>query len=201
MFAAPMFAATVLAATVLASTAARADDALASAPIDYSIYRPGEVKRVEQQFAAWQLTCDEIKRLSHKFCSLRGVARASDGTIVAALTVSTDDRGRPAAIVRLPFGTALSDGLVLRRADFSARRRPMVMVLQPSLCDRQGCEVVWPLVPEDIRTLTSNEPVAIAFHMATPPPALSPLQAAFVPVQGTIQTAGFAAALQASMTR
>ncbi len=186
---------------LMAPVAASADESLTSAPIDYSVYRVGEVSRVERRFEAWQLTCDEIKRLGRKFCSLRGVARADDGTIIAALTVSTDDSGRPAALFRLPFGTVLSSGMNVRRREASAKRRAAVSALRPTLCDDSGCEVLWPIVAEDIRTLTSNEPVRIAFRMTRPPPVLGSLLASIIPIEGAIQTAGFAAALQASMAR
>ncbi len=181
-------------------TSAQANDALTSAPIDYSVYRIGEVKRIEQQYSAWQLTCDEIKRLSRKFCSLRGVARAKDGTIIAALIVSTDENGNPAAILRLPFGTLLSSNVMLR-TDPLQKRKPTILALRPTVCDQNGCLVLWPLVPEDIRTLTANKSVIVSFQMTRPPTLLGSLLAGSVPIKGIIQTAGFAAALQASMTR
>ena len=188
-----------LAIVLMAPVAASAEGGLTSAPIDYSVYRAGEVSRLEQRFGAWQLTCDEIKRLGRRFCSLRGVARADDGTIIAALTVSTDERGRPAALFRLPFGTVLSSGVNLRRVEARAKRTATVSALRPTVCDGDGCEVFWPIVAEDIRTLTANERVEITFRMTKPPPALAPLLGSMVPVEGTIQTAGFAAALHASM--
>lgn len=177
---------------------ASAGEALSSPAIDYSIYRDGEVRRVEKRFEAWQLTCDEIKRLGRRFCSLRGVARSPDGTIIAALTVSTDEGGRPAALVRLPFGTVLSSGVMLRRREGSPKRRSPRLALRPTLCDEAGCEVVWPLDAGDIRTLTTNQPVDVAFQMVKAPLVLRPLLADASPVEGTIVTAGFAAALQAS---
>ena len=186
---------------LMTPVAASADGSVTSAPIDYSVYRAGEVNRLDQQFEAWQLTCDEIKRLGRKFCSLRGIARADDGTIIAALTISTDDLGRPAALFRLPFGTVLSSGLNVRRKEASAKRKATVSALRPTVCDDGGCEVLWPIVAEDIRTLTSNEPVRIAFRMTRPPLTFGPLLASMVPIEGAIQTAGFAAALQASMAR
>lgn len=187
-----------VAALVMVPVVAFADGALTSAPVDYSVYRAGEVQRVEKQFEAWQLTCDEIKRLGRKFCSLRGVARSADGTIVAALTVSTDEGGRPAALVRLPFGTVLPSGLTLRRLETSSKRN-QALALHPMVCDESGCEFLWSLGADDIRTLTLNHTIQIAFRMTKTPRLLSPLLASAAPVEGTIQAAGFAAALQASM--
>ena len=190
---------TTLAVFFMAPVAASADSVLTSAPIDYSVYRAGEVRRVEKQFEAWQLTCDEIRRLGRKFCSLRGVARSSDGTIVAALTVSTDESGRPAALFRLPFGTVLPSGVVLRRREMSSKRKSPALALRPTVCDEGGCLVVWSLDADDIRTLTTNQAVQIAFRMTKAPIVLGPLLASASSVEGTIQTTGFAAALQASM--
>lgn len=191
-----------LATALMASstTAARSDDhPVATAPIDYSVYRDGAVQRVERRFGAWTLTCDEIKSLSRKFCSLRALARAADGTIIAALAVSTDDGGRPAALVTLPFGTLLTSGMIVMKA---GPKKPAARLdLRPAVCDDQGCQVVWSLARDDIRTLSLGSPLKMNFAMTTgtgralifdptPPRTV---------VEGSLPTDGFADALQASI--
>ncbi|MBE7203825.1 MAG: invasion associated locus B family protein, partial [Parafilimonas terrae] len=156
---------------------------------------------VEHQFGAWQLTCDEIVRLARKFCSLRGVARAVDGTIVASLAVSTDDRGQPAALVTLPFGMALPNGVTVTRWDGSAKRKPVSAGLQPALCGGTGCQVVWPLRVDDIRAMSAGGKLQIAFRMkpAAVAAKLLTFEIPTVPIEGTVMNDGFSDALQASL--
>ena len=78
---------------------------LASAAIDHTLYREGEVRRLTGTFAAWTLVCDEVTRLKRRFCSLRTLVRDAAGATVAALTISTGDDGRPAALMRIPAGS------------------------------------------------------------------------------------------------
>lgn len=183
------------------TASARADGALTSAPVDYSLYREGEVRRSETRFGGWLLTCDGIRRLGQKFCSMRTVARSADGTVVAAITVSTDGAGRPAAIVTLPFGVSLGGGVRISYPE-AARGggRTSIRTLRPSQCDGLGCQVVWPLDAGAINHLRDGRTIGLAFARRT---AASFADLDLVPgsttIGGTIDGAGFADALAASM--
>ena len=73
--------------------------------------------------------------------------------------------------------------------------------LRPALCNREGCEIVWSLMPDDIRTLSLGAPLPMRFEMV-PAEARTHVQDLVprrVTVQGSLATAGFADALHASM--
>ncbi len=190
-----------LSAAVLPTASSWAGGALATAPIDYSLYREGEVQRSERLFAGWLLTCDEIPRLRERFCSLRSVARSADGTVVAAVAISTDEQGRPAALVTLPFGTSLRSGaIVLSERPRSKRDKPRAITLRASQCGGLGCQAFWSVTSDDIGDLRAGNAVQLTFNMTSRPPTLSDvaLSAPLKTVTGTLDAVGFASALEAS---
>ncbi|MCE4226449.1 hypothetical protein HCU64_22125 [Methylobacterium sp. C25] len=164
-----------------------------TAAVDRELFREGEVKRRNERFAGWSLDCDEVPRLGQRFCSLRALARDSAGTGVADFVLSTDDRGKPAALVGLPLGLDLSRPVTIEAAHplvvgqpsaslvSSAReiaktgkKAPVAakgavttdilrFVLHPTLCDPTGCHVVLPLKPADIAALRAGAGLRMRF--------------------------------------
>lgn len=80
---------------------------MARASVDPGLYREGEVRRRNEMHGRWSLDCDEIPRLTQRFCSLRTLVLEPDGDAVARLTISTTDTGRPAALLDLPLSLDL----------------------------------------------------------------------------------------------
>lgn len=145
-----------LATTLLALMAvsvrheAHAGDILSSAPIDAALFRDGEVQRSVDVHGHWTLICDSIPRLGNRFCSMVA-APVNVGSGTVTLTISTGDDGRPAALLRLPFGLSLSYGVrigALRSARNEPQRRVPV-----ALCSATACEAVWSLSQSDIAAL------------------------------------------------
>lgn len=165
---------------------------LATAAVDTTLYREGEVRRRNERFGAWSLDCDEIVRLHRRFCSLRTLAFSASGTAIAKLTVSTDANGNPAALINLPLGVNLSRpvdispsiSLVLGkpspavelstkeiyRQDKSSKNKSSSIntkILQArvsiSLCDQTGCHAVWSLSAADIAALRAGAEIRLSY--------------------------------------
>jgi invasion protein IalB len=187
-----MRSAGLLVAAVLLASPARAAEAaplLASAPVDATVFRDGEVRRTAEPFGRWTLVCDGIPRLGHKFCSLRSDTVELGGAPVSLL-VSTGDDGRPAALLRLPFGLSLPYGLQVTPLGPSRaipRRVPV------AVCSAGGCEAVWTLGPDEIAALRSGAGLRVAvrgWRFDGPAPA---------PVAAIVAGNGFAGAVAASL--
>jgi invasion protein IalB len=102
-----------LMSVLISAAAANARDqiptgGLTSPAIDPNVFREGEVRRRNQLFGAWSLDCDEIPGLGQRLCSLRTLAVDAQGAGAARMTISTDERGRPAAVFDLPHGVDLN---------------------------------------------------------------------------------------------
>ena len=138
-----------------APAAAQQANALASAPVDVTLFREGEVLRSNRVFGAWTLTCDEIPRMHQRYCSLAAPVLDAKGRSAATLVVSTGDDGRPAALLQTPLGVGLGLG-----AQFSITpgglagavngKGPRERHIDFVRCDRASCAAVWTLVPEEI---------------------------------------------------
>jgi invasion protein IalB len=180
---------------------------LASPPIDVSILRDGEVTRTTGNFGAWTLVCDEVPRLRQRFCSLSTELRDTGGQIVATLIVSTGDDGRPAALLRAPFGVSIGSGLLFmiepptsagasKTAEGTSRRLEFVR------CEQDACLAVWSLTAKEIIGLTAGGALRLrckhiqsvppfAFHVVTPQNSIT--------VEAATPGGGFAEAVQASL--
>lgn len=188
-------AALLVAAVLPAGEAARAGDVLATAPIDPLMFRDGEVRRTADVYAAWTLVCDAIPRLGHRFCSLEATPSPLGATSVA-LTVSTGDDGRPAALLRLPLGLSLPFGVRIKPlgpGGGEPERRIAV-----ALCSAASCEAVWSLSPGDIASLRAGSGLRISVRSwRFVPPGRSNSPPA--PAVATIDGHGFAEAVAASL--
>ena len=175
-----------------ASGIAAAQPLLASAPVDASVFRDGEVQRSAKLFGRWILVCDSIARLGHKFCSLRSAPVQFAGAAVDLL-VSTGDDGRPAALMRLPFGVWLPAGLTvdpLGPGHAAARRVPVAM------CGSAGCEAVWTLTAAEITALRTGSGLRLSARLGQSGIASGRLPFA---VAVTVPAHGFAEAVTASL--
>lgn len=187
-------AAILTGALLFAGQDARAGDVLASAPIDASMFRDGEVRRTADSYAAWTLVCDVIPRLGHRFCSL-SAAPSRLGSASVALTVSTGDDGRPAALLRLPLGLSLPFGVRIKPLGPGGGEPERQVSV--ALCSATSCEAVWSLSQGDIAALRSGSGLRISvrnWRFDLPGRHDSP-----TPVTAMIDGHGFSEAVAASL--
>jgi invasion protein IalB len=210
---------------MLAPLASRAQPAqpgsspFASEAIDRSVFREGEVRRFEGHFKSWRVVCDEVPRLKQRFCSLSTMGADAAGRPVAALIVSTSDEGRPAALIHLPHGVALRQGLEVvagppalsaelqekapgkeKRAAKPREKPGAALKLTFPSCDAQGCMTLWNLTPAQIDALQAGTMLRMRFSMVparnfwvTPQASRAPF-----PVNIVVDGAGFGDAIKAS---
>ena len=147
------------------------NDALTSAAIDPTIYRDGEVRRFSSVHGNWRIVCDEVTRLHQRFCSMRSLIAQTDGSVVAELTISTGQDGRPAALLKItdalvrdgtldvvvppdaaPPSTAKTAAAIRKSTPQKGRTPPprSVTRLTAVTCDRRLCTLIWTLRPEQI---------------------------------------------------
>ena len=125
--------------------------ALTSAPYDLSLFRDGETRRMRARYGRWTVVCDEIIRLRSRYCSLSAPVADAAGDTVARLDVSTDDAGRPAALLHLPHGTLFDRPLTLGPARPGRASAPRI--LRGTRCDARDCAAVWALDAADFDAL------------------------------------------------
>ena len=196
---------------------------LASAAIDRTLYRDGEVRRLTGTFAAWTLVCDEVIRLKKRFCSLKTLAHDPAGTAIAVLTFSTGEDGRPAALMRIPaswtpgtlieivpqlkaagpeIATKTAGKPAAKKAE-TPKAKPPIMYLRPVRCDERQCTLVWSLPAAHIEALNYGAGLLVRFQLAPEPTdaAVAKLTGGDGPakVTGTIEAQGFAQAIEAAM--
>ena len=162
---------------LMASTAAAFAQArpLATPAVDRELFRDGEVQRLDQTFAGWQMVCDDIRRLHQRFCSMRARAFDGRGNPVADFVISTSDSGAPAALVTLAHGVVLSEPVLMALAVPGKAPQP-VAKLGPAVCLPDGCKMVWTLGPATINALRAGVDVAVNFKSARTP-AFFPVRA------------------------
>jgi hypothetical protein len=88
------------------------------------------VRRRNETFGRWSLDCDEVPRLSQRFCSLRSLAVDGSDTPVARVTISTDEAGRPAALLDFPPSTDLLEPVTVTAATSLILQGPSKAVLE-----------------------------------------------------------------------
>lgn len=166
--------------SALGAHAAEKSPALATPMINPGIYRDGEVQRLKGRFGDWTVTCDEIKSLKQRYCSLRSVALRNDNRGAAVVDLSTGDNGKPAALVHLPLGVSVAYGLDVEVGEASASRpKPTgrngagaspgaLRKLGIVSCSDRECLAVWSLNADDVRALTDG--TAIRLTACSPDP-------------------------------
>jgi len=140
--------------------------AFASSPLDARLYRPDAIRHFQHHAGAWKLACEEIIPLKRRFCSLSTIVSLRQGPQLAALTLSTGQNGRPAALLRMPHGTILARGAQLRAGQGKggkaskpgAQRR-----LRPAACDQGGCTFIFEPARAELLALREGHALHIIF--------------------------------------
>ena len=191
-------AASLAAGLLLAGVMAQARAQLASPAIDHGLYRRGAIQSSRRQFDHWQLACDQIAALHQRYCSLSTRAFDPRGVPVADVTVSTDDHGHPAALIKVAPGLLLPSLVTISAGTGKAHH--LLARLSATACDASACSLVWELPPRAIVDLRKGTTLDLSFRSVPSPELLAgPLVLRSVPVAGTIVAKGFNAALKASI--
>lgn len=191
-------------------------NALTSVAIDPSLFREGAIKRFSGTHEAWSYVCDEVAKMKKRFCSLRTAVKDGTGRVVAALTVSTGEDGRPAALLKMAAAsfneagvevTAAADGAAAGKGGGTggtkAKAKPAAATkLYPAACASEVCQMVWTLPADQIAALSTGAGLQLRF--AAPRPGVSSLAGALKgtlpqPVVVAVPGKGFAAAVDASV--
>ena len=190
-----------------------------SVAIDPSLFREGAIKRFSGTHDGWTYVCDEVAKMKKRFCSLRTTAKDVTGKVVAALTVSTGEDGRPAALLRMAaasFNEAGVEvtGLVAEAggaapAPAKSGAKPVakagaarVVRVHPASCKAEVCDLIWTLPPDHIAALSGGPGLQLRY--TTPAPGVSSLASALkagtnATVVVVVPAKGFAAAVDASV--
>ncbi len=191
-------------------------DSLTSVAIDPTLFRDGAIKRFSGTHEAWSYVCDEVAKMKKRFCSLRTTVKDGQGHVVAALTVSTGEDGRPAALLKMAAArfneagivvSAVGDGAGASKGGgaAAAKGKPKpaaVTKLYPAACKGEVCEMVWTLPGDHIAALSAGEGLQLRFTPAKPgvPSLAGALKGdAVQPVVVVVASKGFAAAVDASV--
>ena len=199
-------------------------DALTSIAIDPALFREGAIKRFSGTYEAWNYVCDEVAKMKKRFCSLRTTVKDGEGKVLAAVTISTGEDGRPAALLRMAATSFDERGIEVWSKDQTASaglkpiaaetkdktkpsvktstKVPVAMKLYPAACEGDVCQMVWTLSPDQIGALSSG--AGLGLRYTTPTPGISSLAAGLTgsrgrPVEVLVGAAGFAAAVEASV--
>lgn len=171
---------------------------LASPAIDHNLYRRGAIQASRRQFDRWLLACDQIAALHQRYCSLSTRAFDQRGVPIADVTVSTDDHGHPAALIKVAPGLLLPTRVLISAGNGKARH--ILARLSATACNVAGCMLVWELPPRAIEDLRHGTALTLNFRsVPTPHAPAGPLVVRSVPVSGSIIATGFNAALLASI--
>ena len=180
------------------AVAAVAQAQLASPALDHGLYRRGAIQSSRRQFDRWQLACDQIAALHQRYCSLSTRAFDPRGVPVADITVSTDDHGHPAALIKVAPGLLLPAKVTISAGTGKAHH--LLARLRATACDASGCSLVWELPPRAIVDLRKGTTLDLNFRsVPTPKVPAGPLVVRSVAVAATIVATGFNAALMASI--
>ena len=180
---------------------------LASAAVDYTLYREGEVTRATAAFGGWTVVCDEIRRLHQRFCSLKTALRDAEDHSIAEITVSTGDNGRPAALIRIALGSYIGKGLRLWVEPVAApkdKNPPRLPEHQLDLitCDTKGCTAIWSLLPAEIAALNQGASIHLRLTRVKSLSLLTPVIAAperLTAIEGAASGFGFSQAVASTL--
>jgi len=181
------------------------EEYLATPAVDRSIYRDGQVRRTGATVGAWSVVCDEVVRLRQRFCSLATLGRDAAGAARVGLTVSTDDDGKPAALLRLPLGVVLHDGVevsVSPGAPAPKRRAQPVdppMRLNVVTCNSDACLTAWSLTATQLAALNGAGALKFRYRTAASGRFGMDLTKNEAPVEAAVNCLGFAEAVQATL--
>jgi len=190
-----------------------------SVAIDPSLFREGAIKRFSGTHDGWTYVCDEVAKMKKRFCSLRTTARDSTGKVVAALTVSTGEDGRPAALLRMAAASFNEAGIEVTGllgeaggADpaplktgakpVAKAKAPLAVKVHPASCKAEVCDLIWTLPADHIAALSGG--AGLQLRYTTPAPGVPSLASALKAGANTtvvivVPAKGFAAAVDASV--
>jgi invasion protein IalB len=201
------------------ATPASADPSafLASPAVDRNLYRDGEVLRTEGHYGpagakGWSLVCDEIPRLKQRYCNIitsAGGIGGVAGSGAVSLILSSSDDGHPAALMYLPLGIKLADGVTIsvvmpdgapHRGNKASALAGAKMKLAIVTCDRRVCSTLWNLTREQLAALNSGGKIKIGYSWSFSQSSWSGISSvASAPVEAVVDGAGFADAVSASL--
>ena len=202
---------------IVTAVAQTRSSSLTSVPIDPELFRDGAIKRFIGTRDAWSYVCDEVAKMKKRFCSLRTKLVGADGKVVAALTISTGEDGRPAALLRMGAASFNETGIDVsanaaqpagpgKTADKNKagikEKPPAITRLYPAACEAEICQMIWTLPQDHIAALNAGAGLRLRF--TAPAAGVSQLASALSAnksklVDVVIQGRGFAAALEASL--
>ncbi len=170
-----------------------------SEAVDKDMYKEGEVHRLNQKFQEWDVVCDEIVRQKRRFCSLSTFGKEASGRQLVHLTVSTSDDGKPAAMLRLPFGISIEKKIEIEIK--LQAKKPDILKLVVPYCDVQGCLTVFALKPAFIEALNNKASFEIRFWIVETSnyEITTPALRSYRPIRAFFNGNGFAEAIKGSM--
>jgi invasion protein IalB len=189
-------------------SAVAGEEFLATPAVDRTIYRDGEVRRLSATSGSWSVICDEVVRLRQRFCSLAALGRDATGEARVGLTISTADDGKPAALLRLPFGVVLRDGIeVIVSPGAPTPSAPKVRAppaepsirLQVVTCDKTACLTAWSLTPFQLAALNGAGAIKFRYRALLAGRLGMDIAQSGTPVEATVECLGFAEAVQATL--
>ena len=186
---------------------------LTSVAIDPALFRDGAIQRFSGTLGAWTYVCDEVKQLKQRFCSLRSAVKDKAAAVMAELTISTGEDGRPAALMRMAEGDIGGEGvdIVVNARPNPAGAKPAAAAkpvepykVYPAACERGVCELIWTLTPAHISALNSGAGLIMRYRARVPNVSalaggLKPDQPPRQTLDAAIDATGFSAAVEASL--
>ncbi|HXW19732.1 MAG TPA: invasion associated locus B family protein [Roseiarcus sp.] len=194
-----------LIASLSAGSVLAGEEYLATPAVDRAIYRDGQVRRTGATVGSWSVVCDEVVRLRQRFCSLEALGRDAAGAARVGLTISTADDGKPAALLRLPFGVLLDDGVEVSISPGApapkGRAQPVdpPMRLQVVTCDAKACLTAWGLTASQLAALNGAGAIKFRYRAISAGRLGMNLAPSAAPVEAVVSCRGFAEAVQATL--
>ncbi len=209
----PILVALLVGANSLTASSQTEPEPLTSVAIDPGLFKDGAIQRFSGTHGQWSYVCDEVAKMKKRFCSLRSLLKDGNGAVVAALTISTGEDGRPAALLKMAAETFDETGLevaVSETADAASTKpagktkpkSPPAIRVHPAACNGGVCQMVWTLVPAHIEALSAGAGLRLRYTQPTAGQSSlgQALKGAVAkPVTVLIPSAGFAAAVEASV--
>lgn len=192
-----------------------APDPLTSIAIDPTLFRDGAITRFSGTHDNWNYVCDEVAKMKKRFCSLRSTLKDSQGRIVAALTISTGEDGRPAALLRMAANEFDETGIEIaalappaaakptgnKDGAKSKPKPPAATKLYPAACAADICQMVWTLPVDHIEALNAGSGLRMRYFRSMPRQSSLATALKSAPpaaIEVLIPAAGFSAAVDAS---
>ena len=153
-----------------AAAPAQPHDAFQTPAVAQDLFREGEVRHLQGTFKDWRASCDEVTRLKQRFCSLYGKGRAADGSILLGVVITTNDEGKPAAMLEIPLGIRLSSDIEVSVSGLEPSRKakggPAFEAptrLRVVRCSPDRCMTLWRLTQTQIAALNGTGVLQIVF--------------------------------------